>query len=376
MDRQDRDSTAAGIYNGADSRSLSLGQMRAGAATILLLALAGLWTLKPFLPALGWGTILAVSLWPWYQRQCSRWPGARRLLLPVAVTSLAALAFVLPLALVVSAIAREGLTLLQWLAQVRAEGIAPPALLGHLPLGDHIVAWWQANLGQPGALGKLSRARGAAEALPIGAGGRFIGEVARRLLLILFTLLVLFFLLRDGERVALAMRLGSRRAFGPAGEHVGEQIVAAIRGTVNGLVVVSFGEGLLLGLAYGVAGVPHPALFGLLTALLSAVPFGAVLAFGAAAASLAASGAIGPALAVAGFGAVVVFVADHFVRPALIGGATRLPFLWVLLGILGGIEAWGLIGLVLGPALMAALMLLWREWTGAQSGPLHPDGGV
>jgi len=69
---------------------------------------------------------------------------------------------------------------------------------------------------------------------------------------------------------------------------------------------------------------------------------------------------------------VVVFVADHFVRPVLIGGATRLPFVWVLLGILGGIEAWGLLGLVLGPALMATLMLLWREWIGAQPGPLNP----
>jgi predicted PurR-regulated permease PerM len=63
-------------------------------------------------------------------------------------------------------------------------------------------------------------------------------------------------------------------------------------------------------------------------------------------------------------GMVVIFVADHAVRPALIGGATRLPFIWVLLGILGGVESFGLLGLFLGPAIMAALILLWREWTG------------
>jgi predicted PurR-regulated permease PerM len=68
-------------------------------------------------------------------------------------------------------------------------------------------------------------------------------------------------------------------------------------------------------------------------------------------------------------GFVVTFVADHFVRPTLIGNATRLPFLWVLLGILGGVETWGLLGLFLGPATMAALMLLWREWTGRRDGP-------
>ena len=63
-------------------------------------------------------------------------------------------------------------------------------------------------------------------------------------------------------------------------------------------------------------------------------------------------------------GLAVTFSADHFIRPVLIGGATRLPFIWVLLGILGGLEVWGLLGLFLGPASMAALILLWREWTG------------
>jgi predicted PurR-regulated permease PerM len=63
-------------------------------------------------------------------------------------------------------------------------------------------------------------------------------------------------------------------------------------------------------------------------------------------------------------GMAVTLTADHFVRPVLIGGTTKLPFIWVLLGILGGVEAWGLIGLFIGPAIMAALILLWREWAG------------
>ena len=130
-----------------------------------------------------------------------------------------------------------------------------------------------------------------------------------------------------------------------------------------------------MGVAYALLGVPHPALFGLLTGLLSAVPFGAVLAYITAAVLLAAGGDVGAGIGIAVLGSVIVFVADHFIRPALIGGSTRLPFLWVLLGILGGIEGWGLIGLVLGPAVMAALMLLWREWIGVEEGPLNPRPG-
>jgi len=77
---------------------------------------------------------------------------------------------------------------------------------------------------------------------------------------------------------------------------------------------------------------------------------------------------------------VVVFVADHFIRPVLIGGAIRLPFLWVLLGILGGLETFGILGLFLGPAIMAALISLWREWTGPHpvddAAPIRrPEGG-
>ena len=104
-----------------------------------------------------------------------------------------------------------------------------------------------------------------------------------------------------------------------------------------------------------------------MTGVLAVIPFGAPLAFGAAALYLAATGSTIAGTAVLCFGLVVVFVADHAVRPAIIGGAARLPFLWVLLGILGGLETFGIIGLFLGPAIMAALISLWRDWTESSS---------
>ena len=197
-------------------------------------------------------------------------------------------------------------------------------------------------------------------------------EALHRLVLLGFMLLTLFFLLRKAEAVTEQLRVGSRRLFGPAGEDVGRQVIASVHGTVDGLVLVGLGEGVILGLAYWPFGVPHPTLFGLLTALLAMVPFGAAIAFCVAALALLATGKVigGVVIVVAGF--IVSFAADHFVRPVLIGGATRLPFLWVLLGILGGVEGFGLLGLFLGPAIMAALILVWREWIGAQKGPINP----
>jgi predicted PurR-regulated permease PerM len=107
--------------------------------------------------------------------------------------------------------------------------------------------------------------------------------LVHRLLLVSFMLITLFFLLRDGQSVASALRIGTRRGFGEAGERVAHQAVQAIRGTVNGLVIVGFGEGLILGITYGIAGATHAALLGLLTGLLSAIPLGATVAVAVAA---------------------------------------------------------------------------------------------
>ena len=121
---------------------------------------------------------------------------------------------------------------------------------------------------------------------------------------------------------------------------------------------------MLLGFAYALAGLPHAVSIAALTGILAVIPFGAPLAFCAAGLYLVSGGSTAAAAAVVGFGFLVVFVADHLVRPVLIGGAARLPFLWVLLGIIGGLESFRAARAVSsGPMVMAALISLWREWT-------------
>jgi predicted PurR-regulated permease PerM len=140
-------------------------------------------------------------------------------------------------------------------------------------------------------------------------------------------------------------------------------MVAAVRGTVNGTIVVAVMEGLLIGIAYLLAGVPNPILFTILTIAFAMLPFGAWAAFTLAAAALfIGNGSAGAAFAVFGWGAAVMLVGDHFVWPTLVGGATRLPFLFALVGIFGGLTTFGLLGLFLGPVIMAALLTVWREW--------------
>jgi predicted PurR-regulated permease PerM len=232
----------------------------------------------------------------------------------------------------------------------------------HFPgLGYPLAEWWRANLNDPQTmqelLGRLYTHVPAASARAIGV------EVVHRLVIFGFTLLTLFFLFRDGEALCRQLLLLSQRMLGPSGERVARHMIAAVHGTVTGLVLVGLAEGVLLGFAYALAGLPHAVPVAALTGVLAVIPFGAPIAFCAAGLYLVANGDTGAAIGVVAFGFLVVFIADHFVRPVLIGGAARLPFLWVLLGILGGLETFGLLGLFLGPVVMAALMSLWRDWT-------------
>ena len=145
-------------------------------------------------------------------------------------------------------------------------------------------------------------------------------------------------------------------------ERLIQRMAGAVRSTVTGLVVVGLGEGVLLGVGYAIVGVPHAALLGLVTAIAAMLPFCAPIVFCCAALWLFAQGSVAGAVGLAVVGFVVVFVAEHFVRPVLIGGSTRLPFLLVLFGILGGAETFGLLGLFIGPALMTVLLVLWNDW--------------
>jgi predicted PurR-regulated permease PerM len=339
-------------------------QQAAKAALALLLTGLGVWTLHRYLPALIWAAILAIAVWPLYRRAVRRWPpGKQNIMLPSLFTAAIALVFIVPLVLVAVQAGKEVHGVIESITRARTEGIPPPEWLGHLPVGgQEAMNWWQENLATPDSANALLQKARESEFV---SNSRELGaDLAHRAVLFGFMLLALFFLFRDGDRFGEQLQRGGSRAFGPAGERIGRQMIASVHGTVDGLVLVGLGEGFILGVGYFIAGVPHPTLFGLFTAIAAMVPFGAPLVFGVSALTLVTQGFIASAIAIGVLGMIVTFVSDHFIRPTLIGSATRLPFLWVLLGILGGVETWGLLGLFLGPAIMAALMLLWREFTG------------
>ncbi len=331
--------------------------------TLLLyavLVVLALWIIRSFIASIVWALVIAIVVWPLLQRVSSpRQSSLRASAIALAMTAVVGLFVVLPIVAIFSQLLHETHNLMHWLSDIEQNGIALPEFAKQLPFGDRIAQWWQANLARPlEESPAMQQLRGS----HVATASRHFGSLALRGIVHFgFMLLTLFVVLRTGPQVSQQLITAMRRMFGADGTHLAIQMAAAVRGTVTGLVVVGFGEGALIGAAYFATGLPHAAELGLVTAIAAMVPFCAPIVFCIAALWLVVQGQVMGAVAVVATGVVVVFIAEHFVRPAIIGSTTRLPFLLVLFGILGGAETFGLVGLFIGPALMTILTVLWRD---------------
>jgi predicted PurR-regulated permease PerM len=329
----------------------------------LAIIVFALFVTQRFVLPLLWAAILCIATWPLYLRAL-RATGNREIPAALLVTLLSALVFVTPLVLGVVSAARQAPALAALLASANNEGLAPPDWLHRIPLaGNAIYDWWVATLGQPHGLshllqdGSVGRLHSASEVLRT-----FGANLLHRLIDVLFAFLCLFFFYKDGPALLSQMEAIGDHLIGHARWALySTKVPVAIRATVNGLVLVGLAEGLLLGIGYEFANVPSAVLWAAATGVLAIIPFGAPLAFGCVAALLLYGGNTVAAIAILAWGMAVLFVADHFVRPTMIGSATKLPFLAVLLGILGGVETLGLIGLFIGPVVITLFVTLWHE---------------
>jgi len=346
------------------TKPLTIFQINATVAALGALALCAAFVLSRILPAILWAFVLAIALWPTFRR-VQKWRPSRawhRIGAPAALTLLVGILVAAPVGFAAIEIVRETDSFLLWINEARIHGVPEPAAIGQLPwVGEYVSSWWHSNLLTPKAATDFF-----AGVSPRGLLGltRNLGpEVVHRALLFAITLLILFFLFRDGEKLGARALPVAEKAFGPRSRPIAHHVVDAIHGTVDGLVLVGFAEGLVIGASYVVTGVPHSIAFAIGTSIVAAIPFGAPLAFCLAALLLFGMGKVLAGIGVVIFGFLVVFVVDHFIRPYVIGGATRIPFLLVLLGILGGLSSLGMVGLFVGPALMAIFTAVWRDLT-------------
>jgi predicted PurR-regulated permease PerM len=318
---------------------------------------------RRFVLPLLWAAILCIATWPLYVRVLRATRGHP---LPAAalVTVLGALVFITPLVLGITQATHQAPALAALVASANTVGLPAPEWLHRIPLlGNAVHGWWMSTLGQPQGLAHLLQDSTVGRLHDASTIVKSIGStLVHRLVDVGFAFLCLFFFYKDGPALLVQLdAIGNHLLGSTRWTLYSTKVPTAVRATVNGLVLVGLAEGLLLGIGYEIANVPSAVLWAAATGVLAIIPFGAPLAFGAVAALLLYQGNLAAAVAILAWGMLVLFVADHFVRPAIIGNATKLPFLAVLLGILGGVETLGLIGLFVGPVVMTLFLTLWHE---------------
>jgi predicted PurR-regulated permease PerM len=326
------------------------------------LVLLAIWVARDFLTTLSWSGLIAVAVWPIYVRFAALMPAERGVLAPLLFTLLTGMVLIIPLTAAMHQIAIGSSAFALVLRELQGSGLHVPSWLAQLPIaGEYLDTWWRNNLGNPQ---NLREWLGHVNIESITAWASALsGAVVQGLFHFAIMLLALFFFLRHGVKLADLLLIAAERLLGEPGMRLTLTVAASVRATVYGTAVAAVGKGIFIGIAYVICGVPHPLLFTTLTVALATVPLGAWIVLIVAALTLPAyGGSWVVSVVLLAIGAAVLMIGDNVVQPALIGEAAELPFLLVLIGILGGLQSFGLIGLFIGPVIMAAVLAVWREW--------------
>lgn len=308
------------------------------------------WMLSSFLPGIVWGAVFAISLWPLYQRTQARLEG--RVRAPALLFALAfAILFLVPLVYVgmqFAGLYSAGSTLL---ANDPSGGLAPPEMLARLPYGDRLQSLWQENIGHSGSLLE------AANRLSSGRLTSWLSSAAVRvssdLVAALCMLVSLYFMLKHGQWVASHYATVLSHWFTEKSVPVVDKGISALRGTINGVILVGLLEGILLAIPLLLAKVQAGLLLGLAAGILGVIPGVLPVLILPCAAWLYFSGQTGFALLTAIDLAVVWLLFENVVKPGIISSAVKVNPYLVLLGLVGGLQMLGPVGLFLGPALVA-----------------------
>lgn len=349
-----------------------IGMLAVGLFLALLLSLSYL-VLRDFLIPLVWGTVLVYSSWPLYRWLRMRL-GGRDSLAAGLMTVLLTTALVIPL-LAVTVMLGDELAGAYRTAQARLDQgpLTLPTSLAEIPwLGNQLTALLERLAGDPTAIRDWLAAQGSPW---LDEARGVLGAIGRNVFKLGITLLALFFLFRDGERVVSESQRVLQRFLGARVKGYWRAVTATTQGVVYGLVLTALAQGVLAGLGYWVAGLDSPVLLGALTALLALVPFGAPLVWGAAGLWLLAMGEIWSGIGLLLWGALIVSMIDNVIRPLAISSTAQVPFFLVLLGVFGGLRAFGLVGLFLGPIVLTVMLAVWREWLGDRLQAAEPDQG-
>jgi predicted PurR-regulated permease PerM len=328
--------------------------------SIATLAAASFWIARPFLPAAIWATMIVIATWPVMLRLQSILGGKRGLAV-AAMTLALLLVFVVPASLAALTVFENSGTVMEWLHSVRTEPLPqPPSWLEGVPLvGDELAGTWrEAIQGGPDSLvARIGPYLGQIFNWFVGT----LGGLGMLVVQFLLTVLISAIIYANGESAARAVRRFGRRLGGARGEDSMVLAGKAIRGIAMGVVVTALLQTFAAGIGLAVAGVPAAGLLTVLVFVLCIAQLGPMLVLFAAVGWLYWSGnnVAGTLLLVY---SLPVGAMDNVIRPVLIRKGVDLPLMLIMAGVIGGLMAFGIVGIFVGPVVLAVGHTLLDAW--------------
>lgn len=175
-------------------------------------------------------------------------------------------------------------------------------------------------------------------------------------------LMTIFFFYRDGISLMKQIRQALRNIIGNRIDDYIDSVGSTTQAVVYGIGLTALAQAILAGIGYYVAGAPSPILLTLMTFVVALIPFGTPFAWMGVSIWLLTQGHTAEAIGLALWGMLVISWVDNLIRPIVISGATKIPFIIIFIGVLGGLTAFGFVGLFIGPVVLAIALAVWREW--------------
>lgn len=378
-----------------------------GGVALLLLLVGCVVVLRPFLTALMWAIVLSYSLYP-LQRRFTVWFRGSRTLAACFVTLSLTLILAGPVVLIGLSLVEDGRELAgatkKWFLSTPKD---PPAWLEGIPIvGPEAAGYWtefsedrkrwveemekgsklrkkheeepepvllddftmiEPTAGEAAAPEKsdssrmfllLGRTFGMAREGLAGAG-----IVVRGVTQVFMSAFLAFFFLRDAPFLADRLKVGAERLAGARGRHLLKVAGDTVRGVVYGILGTAITQALVAGLGFWIAGVPGAMLLGVLTFFCALIPFGPPIVWIPATLWLFTQGSPGWGVFLLLWGLLGISGVDNFVRPLIISQGSKMPFVLIFCGVIGGALAFGLVGLFLGPTLLAVAYRIVDEWS-------------
>jgi predicted PurR-regulated permease PerM len=338
------------------------GRLYTHIAAVVLLIVGCLYVLRPFLAAILFAAAVVISSWPMYLALLKRMRD-RRTWAALVMTLTLTLLVIIPLALVAYNLADNiGHLYGQVTAALQQGQFLPPPWVRELPLVGHWLDEYLRHLVASRA-NMIDFAQRMAEPARhyLLTGGIALGTGVVQMSLAAF---VSFFLYRDGHALLRVILVAMDKIVGENAGAVAEIVSQTVRGVMYGLLGTALAQAMVAGIGFAIAGVPAVMLLSVVVFVASVAPIGPPVVWGGAALWLFTRGEVGWGIFMLVWGALLISSVDNVVRPMLISRGSSLPFLLTLLGVLGGVIAFGFVGMFIGPTLLAVGYSLISNWTG------------